>query len=154
MCVLEALFLFPPYTPLFPKPKMIPLTQKLSFVPIFSAAQFSFLYISQDSDNISIRNQKKKSIRLSVRLSYKKYYSATILPTWLFNTYHNIHFKCTFFDNSQPKINEVAHSFLEFVPTCKKISLFHQFLYEIKPILESLDQSGHAHFWPCSTKQF
>ena len=39
---------------------MIPLTQKLSFVPIFSAAQFSFLYISQDSDNISIRNQKKK----------------------------------------------------------------------------------------------
>ena len=34
----------------------------------------------------------------------------------------------------------------------QKISLFHQFILEIEPILESHDKSSHAHFWPCTPK--
>ena len=33
------------------------------------------------------------------------------------------------------------------------ISLFHQLFLEIQSILESRDQTGHTHFWPCPIKK-
>ena len=38
--------------------------------------------------------------------------------------------------------------------TMQKIISFHQFILEIQPILESCDQTGHTHFWPCQSKIF
>ena len=45
------------------------------------------------------------------------------------------------FDQAHLKIIESTFSFTEFVPTCKKSSLFHQFIFEIQSILESHDQT-------------
>ena len=36
----------------------------------------------------------------------------------------------------------------------QKISLFHLFIFEIKSTLESRDQTGHMHFWPCPPNKF
>ena len=36
----------------------------------------------------------------------------------------------------------------------QKISSLHHFILEIKSVLESRDQIGHIHFWPCTTKHF
>ena len=58
------------------------------------------------------------------------------------------------FDHTHPKIIEINFNFPEFSPACKKISLFHLLNLEIQSILESLDQTGHSHFWPCSPKKF
>ena len=33
-------------------------------------------------------------------------------------------------------------------------SLFHQFIFEIHPILKSCDQTVHTHFWPYLSKKF
>ena len=57
---------------------------------IFSTTQFSLLYISGGSDNITARNNKniQKDICVSeiALLSHLNHYNATILPTWLVNT--------------------------------------------------------------------
>ena len=34
----------------------------------------------------------------------------------------------------------------------QKISLFHQFLLEMQPLLESYDKSDQAQYWPCLPK--
>ena len=52
------------------------------------------------------------------------------------------------FDKIHSKIIEITFNFPEFPPTCKKISSFHQLIFEIKPILESCDQADHTHLWP------
>ena len=52
------------------------------------------------------------------------------------------------FDCAHPKIIELTFSFAEFVPTCKKITLFHLFIFQIQPMSESHDQTGHTLFWP------
>ena len=36
----------------------------------------------------------------------------------------------------------------------QKIILFHQFIFEIQPILESHHQIGHTLFWPCPPQKF
>ena len=36
----------------------------------------------------------------------------------------------------------------------QKISSYHLFILEIQWILESCDQLGHTHFWPCPPKIF
>ena len=56
------------------------------------------------------------------------------------------------FSHTQSKITEVTFGFSEFESACKK-SLFHRFITEIKPILESCNLSGHTHFWHCPTKK-
>ena len=63
---------------------MISLTQKI-FKPITSAAHSSFLYISWDSDNITVRNEKhiQTVICASEILYHIQSISSTILPTWL-----------------------------------------------------------------------
>ena len=38
--------------------------------------------------------------------------------------------------------------------TMQKITSFHQFILEIQSILESCNQTGHTHFWPCPSKNF
>ena len=58
------------------------------------------------------------------------------------------------FENAHLKISEITFSSPEFSPACRKISSFHLFILEIQSILESCDQTGHAHFWLCSPKHF
>ena len=36
----------------------------------------------------------------------------------------------------------------------QNISSFHLFIFEIQSISESRDQTGHAHFYPCLTKNY
>ena len=36
----------------------------------------------------------------------------------------------------------------------QKISSFHQVILEIKSILESCNQAGHTHLWPCPPQFF
>ena len=43
-------------------------------------------------------------------------------------------------------IEQILLGFPKFVPACKKISSFHQFILVIKSILESHDQTGHSHY--------
>ena len=50
------------------------------------------------------------------------------------------------FDHAQP-ITESTFSFPEFVPVWK-MTLFHLF------IVESNDQTGNTHIWPCLPKTF
>ena len=50
------------------------------------------------------------------------------------------------FDQTHPRIIEIAFSFPEFAPACKKT--FHSIIFDIQSILESHDQtgiSGNAH---------
>ena len=57
---------------------------------IFSTTQFSLLYISGGSDNITARNNKNIQMDICVSeiavLCHLNHYNATILPTWLVNT--------------------------------------------------------------------
>ena len=52
------------------------------------------------------------------------------------------------FDHTHQKIIEITFNFSEFA------SAFDTFILEIQLILEFHDQTGHTHFWPCSTKLF
>ena len=61
------------------------------------------------------------------------------------------------FDHANPKIFESTFSFPEFVKIsckkCKKITLFHLFIFERQSILDSCDQTSHTHFWPCPLRK-
>ena len=55
------------------------------------------------------------------------------------------------FDKAHPRIIEIA---FRICTSMQKISSFCQFILEIQSILESHDQTGHIHFWPCKLKNF
>ena len=57
------------------------------------------------------------------------------------------------FDQTHPKNHWDTFCFPEFAPPCKKSVLFHQFILEIQPILESSDHTVHTHFWPRPCKK-
>ena len=53
----------------------------------------------------------------------------------------------------------LKNDWINFQPSCictsmQKIRLFHLFSFEIQLILESQDQTGHTHFWPCPPNKF
>lgn len=50
------------------------------------------------------------------------------------------------FDQPQQKIFKVTFCFPELVSARRKINSLHPFILEIKPILESHDLEGYAHF--------
>ena len=41
---------------------------------------------------------------------------------------------------------ELTFTYSEFVPACKKTSLFHLLIFDIQSILDYGDQTGHTHF--------
>ena len=58
------------------------------------------------------------------------------------------------FDYAHPKNIQSPFNLLEFQTTLQKISYFHLLVLEIQSTLESWDQIGHTHFWPCLTQNF
>ena len=57
------------------------------------------------------------------------------------------------FYHHDPKIIKVTFGFPEFLSTHQK-PVYFRFYFEIQPILVSLDQSSHTHFWPCPPQYF
>ena len=53
------------------------------------------------------------------------------------------------FDHTNWKIIDVTQ-----LSRMQNMTLFNLFILEIQPVLESHNQSGHSHFWPCSPKHF
>ena len=59
------------------------------------------------------------------------------------------------FDHAHLKNLWSAFNFCDHVLTCKKsVYIFHLFILQIQPILESHHQTGHTYFWPCSPQKF
>ena len=57
------------------------------------------------------------------------------------------------FDHAHPKRFLINFWFLWPRINMQTISLLHQLFLEIQSILESRDQIGHTHFWPCPIKK-
>ena len=97
-----------------------------------------------------------KSQRVGYQSNQKLLYTINIkiISSILISSYtHELKSHCHF---SQ---GPIKNDWINFQPSCictsmQKMRLFHLFSFEIQSILESHDQTGHTHFWPCPPNKF